>query len=376
MKIVLTGGGTGGHFYPIIAVAEKMREMEKGEGLGEMRLFYASNDPFDKEELDRVGARYVYIPAGKRRTYFSLQNIIDIFKMIAGIFKAFFFMVTTYPDAVFGKGGYVSFPVLLSARILGIPVFIHESDSVPGRVNAWAASFARTVYISFPDSASYFPENKTVISGRPILKDTLDTEKAEGAREFLHLEDNVPVIFILGGSQGADSINTLIVEKLVELTKHYYVIHQTGREHLTAAKSAANNVLKDETLRNRYRPYDFLSRQGMKRAASRSDLVISRAGSKLFEIAAWGKPSILIPFQYAHKQHQHHNAYAYARAGACRVIDESNLSGSVLLQEIDAILTDKELYDSMSEAAHAFHKPGAAKVIADALFEIGLKHQG
>src|SRR3989338_3731311 len=156
MKIVFTGGGTGGHFYPIIAVAQKVNEIIDREKIIGAKLYYVSDNPYDKEMLFENGILYEEVYAGKMRTYFSLKNFSDIFKTFFGVINALFKMFSIYPDVVFGKGGYASFPAIFSARILRIPVIIHESDSAPGRVNKWAGRFAKKIAISFAEAGDYF----------------------------------------------------------------------------------------------------------------------------------------------------------------------------------------------------------------------------
>ncbi len=156
MKIVFTGGGTGGHFYPIIAVVQKINKIIDEEHIIGSKLYYISDSPYDKQVLFENGIMYEEIIAGKMRTYFSLKNLTDVFKMFFGTINAIVKLFSIYPDVVFGKGGYASFPTLFAARILGIPVVIHESDSAPGRVNKWAGHFAKRVAVSFPEAAQYF----------------------------------------------------------------------------------------------------------------------------------------------------------------------------------------------------------------------------
>ncbi len=376
MKIILTGGGTGGHFYPILAVAEQLRKIQKEESITELKMFFVSADPYDRKELERVGIEYKNIMSGKVRTYFSIHTFIDFFKTIIGVFQAFVFVFMNYPDVVFGKGGYASFPVLLAAKTFRIPIIIHESDCVPGRVNKWAGRSACRVFVSFEEAMGHFPEGKAELSGRPILESITDVENVPGAREFLHIHDrDVPVLLVLGGSQGSEKINSVMINSLSELTKKYYIIHQTGKNNILAAKAAANNILRGSEYADRYKPFDFLDREGMRRAASLTDLVLSRAGSTIFEIAAWGKASILVPYEYAYGDHQHHNAFAYARTGACRVIEDGNLSTSILMLEIENILNEPILKEKMEKAARNFHKPDAAIEVAVSIAEVGLAHE-
>lgn len=376
MKIVLTGGGTGGHFYPIVAVAEKLRKIQKDEGIPEMKIIFASDNPYDKKELDFLNIKYQNIKSGKLRVYPSIQTILDIFKTFIGIFQSIYFIFLNYPDVVFGKGGYASFPVLLVAKIFRIPIIIHESDSVPGRVNKWAGKSAKKIMVSFKETLEKFPAEKTELTGRPILEKVIDIKNTVGSKEFLHIHDEkIPVILVLGGSQGSANINRTIVNSLVKLTEKYYVIHQTGENNIIAVKTVSENILSKSSYPERYKPFDFLDKEGMRRAASLADIVISRAGSTLFEIAAWGKASILIPYEHAHGNHQHLNAFAYARANACRVIEEDNLSTTVLMLEINKILENPEKKKALEKAAKNFHRPDAAKTVAQALVDIALTHE-
>ena len=160
MKIVFTGGGTGGHFYPIIAVAEEINKIAKEEKLLEPELFYIAPDPYDKRALYENNITFKKSPAGKMRRYFSFWNFLDIFKTAFGVIKSTFQIFSIYPDVVFSKGGYASFPTVFASKILRIPVIIHESDAVPGRANLWAGKFARKVAVSYPEAVSYFEKEK------------------------------------------------------------------------------------------------------------------------------------------------------------------------------------------------------------------------
>jgi len=160
MKIGLTGGGTGGHFYPIIAVAEALRKQANDRKLVDLELYYFAPQPYDESALFENKITYVRVGAGKLRPYLSLENITDAFKTVAGVVTALRELYHIYPDVIFSKGGYVAFPVMLAARLLRIPVIMHESDSVPGKTNAWTASFARRIAVSFPDAAHFLTRRK------------------------------------------------------------------------------------------------------------------------------------------------------------------------------------------------------------------------
>src|SRR3989344_3152004 len=173
MKILFTGGGSGGHFYPIIAVAEALGGLTREKKILEPKLYYAAPDPYDRELLVANNITFVPTAAGKMRHYFSLLNIIDFFKTGWGIVRAVFRIFFLYPDVVFGAGGYASFPTLLAARILRIPVLIYATDVVPSRVNRWAGRFAAKIAVSFPEAAKFFPKEKVAYTGNPIRKAVL-----------------------------------------------------------------------------------------------------------------------------------------------------------------------------------------------------------
>lgn len=374
MRILFTGGGTGGHFYPIIAVAEELKQLVKEKRLLEAELFYMAPTPYNESTLFENGITYKKISAGKIRQYFSLLNFFDLFRTGWGILTALIKVYRLYPDVVFGKGGYASFPVLFAAKILGIPVVIHESDSIPGRVNSWAGKFAQRVAVSWAEAAQYFPQGKVAHTGNPVRKDIREPI-SEGAREYLKVEEGVPVILILGGSQGAEMINEVVIESAPDLVKKYTIIHQTGKKNISSAKATGEAVLYKSEHKDRYRALDYLNPLTLRMAAGIASVVISRAGSTIFEIAAWGTPSILIPIKESSNGHQKGNAFAYARAGACEVIEENNLTTNILKAEIERLVTNETLREKMRSSAKAFDKPNAAKLVAEEILKIALTHE-
>ena len=378
MKILFTGGGTGGHFYPIIAIAQAIQSKVTEKKILPPSLFFMSPSKYNPRALFDNEIEFIGVPTGKVRRYFSLLNFTDIFKTIYGALLGLYKVYSLYPDVVFGKGGYTSFPALFAARILRIPVVIHESDSSPGRVTKWAAKFADKIAISYPSAADFFPkqkaEGKLAFTGNPIRKDIL-IPLTNGAREFLNLEEGVPTIFIIGGSQGSQSINDAVIDGLSELVSKYQIIHQTGTKNLEMAKETASVILKDNPHANRYHPIDYLNDLTIRMAAGTSDIVISRAGSTIFEIAAWGLPSIIIPLPKEISHDQTVNAFAYSHSGACTVIEEPNLTSHILIAEIDRIINNKHINERMREGARKFSHLDAADKIAEVILEIALKHE-
>ena len=375
MKILFTGGGTGGHFYPLIAVAEAVHDIVREEKLVEPALYYAAPEPYDRDMLAANNIVFVPTAAGKMRAYFSLLNFFDSLKTAWGVVRSVFRIFFLYPDVVFGKGGYASFPTLLAARLFRIPVVIHESDAVPGRVNRWAGKFATKIAVSFDEAAQYFPAGKVAHTGNPVRK-AMRHVLATGAAEFLHLEPGVPVILLLGGSQGAVALNDALLSALPQLVETYQIIHQTGKANIAEVTGRAKLLLKDNPHASRYHAFDYLDDLAGGMAAGAATLVISRAGSTIFEIAAWGKPSILVPLPGAAGDHQSKNAFAYARTGAATVIEQNNLSAHVLAGEIDRIASNPTLIATMSTAAKTFAHGDAARTIARALLDICIAHEG
>lgn len=370
-RFVLVGGGTGGHFYPLIAVAQHIRA--HAEVSNSIELFYMGPDPYDAELLKQYRIGFIRIPAGKRRRYFSIQNYLDIFKNIYGIFVAIGKLYAVYPDVVFSKGGFTSVPVTLAAWFLRIPVVVHESDSKAGAANKLAGKFARYVAISFDEAAQFFPPGKTALTGIPLRTEFL--LNFDKPAERLGVPSDRPIIFVTGGSQGAERVNTLILQSLDELLPRYTIIHQAGSDAADQVKETAISLGIDETLLSRYFVMGSLNAHEMNLAQTAASLIISRAGSgTIFEIAHKRKPAILIPIPEEISHDQRTNAYAYSRAGAAQVLEEGNMTDGLLTTEVSNILNNNERYAQMSNAAAAFVKGDAAEKVVAILVEIANEH--
>ncbi len=380
MKIVLTGGATGGHFYPVLAIIEALEAIEDEKHLLPAELYFISVSPYDTRALFEKNVQYVEIRTGKIRRYFSPQNIPDVFKTFFAVLKAVRVVYRIFPDVVFGKGGYGSFPTLFAARLFRIPVVIHESDALPGRVNLWAGKFAKAIAVSYPEAAKFFPEDKVVVTGNPIRREIL-YPLSDGAASFLGLEQGRPTLLILGGSQGAKVINEAVLDALPVLLPKYQVIHQVGEKNKEEIESRLEGVLSQipEEARGRYKMYPYLNDLSLRMAAGIANIVISRAGSTIFEVASWGKPSILIPLTEATagNAHQIKNAYHYARTGAALVVEEPNLTPHLIAAEVDRVLENKLLREKMERAAKKFgeHNQTAADKIAKELLRIAYEHE-
>ncbi len=370
ITVVLVGGGTGGHFYPLISIAESFRS----DPTISTNLYYMGPDPYDKEMLERNSIRFVSCPAGKRRKYFSLKNYIDIFKTLFGIVVALVKLYIIYPDVIISKGGFTSVPVVIAGGILAIPIIVHESDSLPGSANKLGAKFARHIFVSYVETAQFFNQKKTMLTGIPIRNELRAPVRAN-AHELLNIDTTRPLILILGGSQGAERLNELILDALDELLPTYSVLHQTGEKLFNIVSGSARELIPDPTLFKHYHPVPFLDASLLNDALHTAAIVISRAGStSIYEIALHGKPAILIPIPGTVSHDQRTNAFTYAKSGGATVIEEANFSDGLLTAEIARIMENPDVYRGMSEGALGFGRTDASENIAGMGLEIAETH--
>ncbi len=378
MKIVLTGGGTGGHFYPLIAVAEEIHNIVEEDKIIEPHLYYIGPNVHDARALSEQDIVFKKSPAGKLRKYFSVRNLFDLLKTAVGVVKATLQLYFLYPDVVFSKGGYAAFPTTVAARILRIPLIVHESDAKPGKANLIASKWARAVATSYPGAAKYFKDVDTkniALTGNPI-RSALFIPVHEGAHNYLNLSPDVPTILILGGSSGATAINKMILNALPTLVEKYQVIHQTGEENIEHVQSVAGVVLQNNPNKDRYKSFSYLNQLALRMSAGISSVVVTRAGSgAIAEVAAWGLPAIVIPIPEEVSHDQTDNAFTYASGGAAVVMKQKNLTPNLLVSEIERIMSSSEIQSQMTESASKFAKPDAARKIAKMILNTALEHE-
>ncbi len=371
MRIVLVGGGSGGHFYPLIAVAEAIEDLCKDRRLIEPELFYIGPSVFDNAALLEHGIQYRSSPAGRMR-------FLGFFSTFAGVIRSIFQLFNLYPDVVLSTGGYAAFPALYAARILNIPVVVYDADAAPGRVSLWSSKFARYIALAHPDAAKKFPQkvrDRIARVGHPIRKEIV-TPASEGGHEFLQLDTKVPTIFIMGGSQGAQAINEVVLDALKDLVARCNIVHQVGTANLADVTNISSVVLKDSQFGNRYKVFGLLNTLALRMTAGITSVVLARAGSgTIFEVASWGIPAILVPIPLDVSHDQTENAFSYARAGGCIVIEQKNLTPHLLVAEIDRLLANDALRASMAAAGKSFARPEAARKIATVLLEIAIEHE-
>lgn len=367
MRIVLTGGGTGGHIFPILAVVGEIRKKSAGKDDVDF-LFLGPDGELEKEVMDKEFIPSKKILAGKMRRYFSGYTILDIFKLPVGLLQSLWHLLVFMPDAVFAKGGYASVPVAAAAWIYRIPVLIHESDIMPGLANQILARIAKRALVSFPGSERFFPERKVFLSGSPVRVE-ITQGSAEEARKIFYLNQEKKTILVMGGSLGARAINQAILRILLKIIKEYQLIHVTGKlDYETVVREAGKIGVKAG--RGGFHPYPFL-REDLKHAFAVSDLIISRAGANaLTEIAANAKPAIIIPISGSANKHQEQNAFAFSQAGAAIVLEQGNLGENILWGKIKEVMGDKELDFELRERIKKFFNPRAAEIIAEEILKL------
>ncbi|MDD5083502.1 MAG: undecaprenyldiphospho-muramoylpentapeptide beta-N-acetylglucosaminyltransferase [Candidatus Moranbacteria bacterium] len=362
-RVVVTGGGSGGHVMPLIAVAESLRSK-----LGPQTefLYIGSKGKIEQDAMNGAGIPAVFILTGKMRRYFSVQNFADFFKIPLGFMQALWYLLRYMPDAVFSKGGYVAVPVVLAAWMYRIPIVTQDSDAVPGMATRILGKFADRVSVAYPTAMNYFPAGSVALIGNPVRSDVLSGDAAQ-ARNLFNLDEAKPTILVLGGSLGARVIDKAIVTLLPKLLQETQVIHQTGEAHY-AETVELSKELGIEPDSHGYFPRAFLPMDELKHALAVADLVVSRAGANaIAEIAAVGKPAILIPLSSAANDEQRMNAYEIARVGGALVLEDGNLGENIFFNKITELLKDGELRGRMAQAIRVFYHPDAADAIANEL---------
>jgi UDP-N-acetylglucosamine--N-acetylmuramyl-(pentapeptide) pyrophosphoryl-undecaprenol N-acetylglucosamine transferase len=368
MKILFCGGGTAGHIMPLIAVAREIRKIYPDKNLHFSYL--GPRDEFGSLLLTQEGIAVKRILAGKVRRYFNpvsfLQNIFDVFfKIPIGIIQSFFYIFIFAPDAILCKGGYGALPAAIAGWILRVPIFLHESDVIAGSANKFLSRLALEVFVSFaPKIMENLPKNKMIFVGNPVRREILEGNWQE-AQEYFKLTGEKPVILVMGGSQGAQRINYVILEILPELLLDFEIIHQCGEKNFKQMQTESKIMIK-AGMEKYYHLCSFLKEEELKLAYAASLAAVCRAGgNSIFELAALGKPSILIPLKESAQNHQSKNAYTYAESGGCLVIEENNLTPHFLLEKIKFLVFRPQEMQKMRQAAIDFSTPFAGKIIAE-----------
>lgn len=327
-RIVLTGGGTAGHVTPNMALISRLKE-EKYD-----ISYIGSYHGIEKELIEKLGINYYGISSGKLRRYLDIKNFSDPFRVLKGYFEAKKIIKKVSPDIVFSKGGFVAVPVVLAAKKRKTPVIIHESDMTPGLANKICIPSATKVCANFPETVSYLPKEKAVLTGTPIRKELFAGNRIKGL-EFCGFNANMPVILVVGGSTGAVKVNEAVRNLLPTLLKHFQVIHLCGK----GKKDDSYNGTKG------YVQFEYISKE-MSDLLAAADVVISRAGANaICELLALRKPNILIPLSAnASRGDQILNAESFERQGFSYVLKEEDLSNETLLEAVEHVYENRSTY--------------------------------
>jgi UDP-N-acetylglucosamine--N-acetylmuramyl-(pentapeptide) pyrophosphoryl-undecaprenol N-acetylglucosamine transferase len=349
--IVLTGGGTAGHVIPNLALLPLLT------AAGWRAEYIGSEAGIEKRLVEAAGLPFHGIPSGKLRRYFDWKNFTDPLRVASGVFKAWSLLGRLRPRLVFSKGGFVAVPVVLAARLRGIPVVVHESDLTPGLANRLSIPFAAAVCASFPETMVHLPKGKAVLTGAPIRAELFRGDRAKG-EAFLGFaggdaaEAAKPILLVVGGSLGSRNLNKAVRAVLPELLKAYRVAHLCGKDGRDASLEGTRGYFQAE----------FVAGE-MADVLAAADLVLSRAGSNaIFEFLALQKPHLLVPLPLAASRgDQILNADAFAAEGYSRVLAEAELGGGRLAQELALLSAQAEMHrQAMRGSAY---RDGARKVM-------------
>lgn len=345
MRVLITGGGTGGHINPALAIAQKVRQQDPSNEI----LYVGTETGLESELVPKEGFNFKYVTAKFLRRKISIENVKTIFASAKGVMEASRIIRDFKPDIVVGTGGYVCGPVVLAASFKKIPTIIHEQNVFPGITNKMLAKVVDVIAISFTEAEKYFPEKyrkKLILIGNPVRKDILNADRRK-SRTKLNLKSDDILIYSFGGSGGQISLN----EAIIDVIKKYNgqqgirVIHVTGKKlynnFMDKIKDAKIVIEKNIEIKDYM--YDAAT------VLSGADIVVGSAGAiTIAEITVLGVPSILIPKTYTAENHQEYNARALEKEGAAKVILEKDLSGGMLITAIEDILENKNLLKTMA----------------------------
>lgn len=360
-RVIVTTGGTGGHIFPALAVAEEIKARNKDATV----LFMGGKYGPEGDIAAQAGLEFVGLPV---RGFLGrgLRMLGAGFGMLRGLTKAGIVMRRFKPDAVIGFGGYAAFAGVMAARYAGVPTAIHEQNSIPGVANKILARRVDRVFVSLPDIKSVFPEEKTIVTGNPVRSSIAELAK-DDSRLCRKPEKRV---LILGGSQGATAINECVVENLGALLDNGYSLwHQTGQADFERVREAYRKNGGE-----RMRVDSFI--RDMAAAYAWADIAVCRAGATtIAELTCAGLPAIFIPFPAATHDHQTHNARQVTVAGAAELLPQAKLepargAPSLLFERLEELLGDAEQLGKMADASRALARPRAAAVLVNAMEEL------
>lgn len=370
MKFILTGGGTGGHIYPALAIARGLLEKYPGSEI----MFVGTSKGLEADIVPREGFDFKTITVEGLPRKLSPQVIKTGWKLLKGLVQARKIIKGFNPDIVIGTGGYVCGPVMMMSALMGFSTVIHEQNAYPGITNKILARFVDKVLVTFPESKKYFPQ-KTYkkVTGLPVRKEILTINRDEGIKN-LNLNPGKLVVLVFGGSRGARSINTAMVDiiKAYQNRDNVQILHITGQydyqETLTRLENQGIQLELNGDIT--IKPYVY----NMEDALAAADVVVCRAGATtIAEINAKGIPGILIPYPYAAENHQEYNARALEKAGAAILIKDRELNSQTLKNVLDELMDNKKELIKMKNKSKGLGKPNALADIINEVAEIIFK---
>lgn len=368
-RVLLVGGGSGGHVYPLVAVAQALKKARP-----DVQVKLMGDGPFVARAAKEAGLPYTGIVAPKLRRYASVHNIMDTVMAPLALAQAFWKLFWYMPDAVFAKGGYTSVFPCIAARVFMIPVYLHESDSVPGMGNRLLAKRAKLIFTAFEKAAAALAPNATVLVGNPVRPGLGGADKAASLAAF-QLQSGKPTVLVIGGSQGAGHINKVVMDGLVQMAQDgWQVIHQTGDANYKAVSEEAAKIIKDgegtwaAAVQAQYRAYPFLDEGQLAAAYAACDVAVTRASANvLTELSLSGKPMVMVPLPGSAQDHQLENAAELSKYGNI-IMDDANLTPVTLVTQLGRLM-QPETYAKVSAATRAFARPDAADKIAQVILK-------
>lgn len=373
LRLVIAGGGTGGHVLPGISVFEELQRRDVLEDVS----WIGSNDGQERQSANAAGIRYVSIPTGKLRRYVSVSNIIDSGRIPLGVIAARRALRASRPDIVFSTGGFVSVPTVIAAKGM-TPVVTHEQTAIIGLANRINARFADVLAISHSESeaAARLVHRRVELTGNPIRTGLIDGDRARGLK-LLGFTSNLPVLYVTGGARGASALNQFIGALLPDLLPHVQILHQTGPMQANADGERLREIREElpSELQERYVLREFIGAE-LPDVYAAADLVLGRAGAgTVAELAYVGLPAILIPLPGAGGDEQFRNAQVLAGNGAAIIIRQTEATADRLKDEILDLVSDRDRRAAMSTAARSVAQPHAAARLADVLLEVAGQHR-
>lgn len=340
IRIMLVGGGTGGHTFPLVAVAESLRNIKP-----DIELACMGDQKFLADTATKLKVPFIKItgPKWDRTSFFArILALLSLPLLFINFIKCMYWMWRFMPDAVFVKGGYPSVIPAIVAKIYFIPLYVHESDAIAGSTNRFLGRLATKVFLGFEEARQFFDPLKTEVVGVPLRKPLPDNTRDSAIAFFAFTDKSKPTIFFTGASQGAKAINDVILTVLIQLCQKYNIIHQCGDGNFAEVSALVEKIKKEnqsfaDIITPNYKLYGFMDDQIFQNAVLASDVILTRAGSSLFEFSAYHKPIIAIPLPSSANDHQRANAYAFSKFGV-KVIEQDNITPNVLIYNIDEAL--------------------------------------